>query len=247
MKARWLRAILVVALGVGVLGIGAWRVSNHRGDSATDPELGTVFVTTGSKQPESCDDVSMQRSSVGLFAAAASGDGYDVTVKVVDSILSSSAFETPYTTVTRDEPQMLRLVVTASGAVESQRKSYANEVLRHAKLERVGDPTSLTVDWPSGLKQQASGIPWRTSGEVVDRMYRYESDADVVAPTEFRLYASVAVDPPTEDRSVHLSWTKVDPLTGPGIGWGYFTTGLLTDVKSANKVIDGYLLTVVTS
>ena len=241
-----MRAILVVALCAGVLSIGVWWVTTHRGDSVTNPELGPVFVVTGAKQPESCDDVSIRRSSIGLFAAAASGDGYDVTVKVVDSLGTPSKYESPYVTVTRNEPEMLRLVVTASGDVESQRKSYANEVLRHAKLERVGDPTSLTVDWPSGLKQQASGIPWQISAELVDRAFRYDSDADSFDPTHFRLHASVTVD-----RSVGLSWTKVDPLTGPSIGWGYWfaslPTDIKTDIKTANKVIDGYLVTVVDS
>ena len=253
MSARWLRAILVVAFCAGVFGIGVWRVAAHRSDQVIDTGLGPVFVVTGSKQPGSCEDVSIRRSSVGLFAAAASIDGYDVTVKVVDGLYSENTFATPYASVTRNEPGMLRLVVTASGEVESQRKSYANEVLHHATLDRVGDPTSLTVDWPRGFKQQASGIPWRVSGEIMDRPYRYVPDVDSRDPTRFQFDASV-----NDDRSVRLLWTKVEPLTGPGVEWGYwigmspseFKTGvnnaIKTEVKTANKVIDGYLVSVFT-
>jgi len=226
--------------------MGAWRVAMHLGDSVPDTELSPVFAVTGAKQPGSCDDVSVRRSSIGLFAAAASGDGYDVTVKVVDNLNSPSRYESPYVTVTRNEPEMLRLVVTASGGVESQRKSYANEVLRHAKLERVGDPASLKVDWPSGLKQQASGIPWQISGELVNRAYRYDSDADSPDVKRLRLHAAVA-----EPKSVGLYWTKVDPLTGPSIGSGFWFAfrpdAVKPDIKTAHRVIDGYLVTVVDS
>ena len=252
MSARWLRAILVVAFCAGVFGIGVWRVAAHRSDQVIDTGLGPVFVVTGSKQPGSCEDVSIRRSPVGLFAAAASGDGYDVNVRVVDSLYSVNTFATPYASVTRNEPGMLRLLVIASGDVESQRKSYADEVLHRATLSRVGDPTSLTVDWPRNFKQQTSGIPWRVSGEVPDRPY-YDPDVDSADPTRFQFDASV-----DDGRSVHLSWTKIEPLTGPGIGRGYWigmspsefwagvNNAIKTEVKTANKVIDGYLVSVFT-
>ena len=129
-------------------------MTTHRGDSVTNPELGPVFVVTGAKQPESCDDVSIRRSSIGLFAAAASGDGYDVTVKVVDSLGTPSKYESPYVTVTRNEILTgLNTPRFVLGLVEVSPRGPENDNVRYLRHPFTGDEetyfdmTSVNFTW----------------------------------------------------------------------------------------------------
>jgi hypothetical protein len=190
------------------------------------------YIENKTRKPASCADVTVTKSSNGLFGVSARSDDKKRTIQLtVRDPLPEESVGPAATNIasTRSLAGRLVLEAIAVGGTDAENQAGAMQALNAADLATSADPQSLKVTWPTGYRELHRGVPWVITGDLQRQRNLSSEEAE------------------EEDLSPRpsLTWSSIDD--GGRTTLGGVTVGADVTPLFGTSTIDGFAVMVMLS